>query len=118
MFSIQFENGASGLFFATVANYGDSSVELQVIFENGKFTIKDSILTRLNESEKKEEMIEDQKLPGAKLINQFYSCIINNDTNYVHVRDALTSLEIIESICESSKLQKEVKMKKFAYAVK
>lgn len=125
--NIQFENGASGLFFATVANSGDSSVELHVLFENGEFTIKDSILTRLNENGKKEEIIEDQKLPGAKfyygashakLINQFYSCIINNDTNYVHVIDALTSLEMIGTICESSKLQKEVKMKKLAYPVK
>lgn len=119
---IQFENGASGLFFATVANSGDSSVELQVLFENGKFTIKDSILTRLNENGKKEEIIEDQKLPGAKfyygashakLINQFYTCIIKNNNNYVHVRDALVSLKMIDAICQSSKLQIETKISSF-----
>ncbi|MFY4773706.1 Gfo/Idh/MocA family protein [Metabacillus sp. RGM 3146] len=122
---IQFENGASGLFFATVANSGNSSVELQVLFENGKFTIKDSILTRLNETGKKEEIIEDEMLPGpkfyygashAKLINQFYSCIIHNDTNYVHVGDALTSIQMIDAICQSSKLQKEIKMGRLEYA--
>ena len=38
-----------------IANFGNSSVELQVVFEKEKFTIKDSILTRLNEEGKKEE---------------------------------------------------------------
>ena len=44
--NIKFKNGATGLFFATNSNFGNSSVELQVVFENEKFTIKDSILTR------------------------------------------------------------------------
>jgi predicted dehydrogenase len=121
---IQFENGASGLFFATIANSGNSSIELQILFENGKFTIKDSILTRLNENGKKEEIIEDAKLPGekfyygashVKLINHFYSSIIHNDSNYVHVRDALTSIQMIDAICQSSKLQNEIKMERLEY---
>ena len=68
-------------FLQRIANSGNSSVEFQVVFENEKFTIKDSILTRLNEKGKKEEIIEDTKLSGSKfyygashmkLINQFY----------------------------------------------
>lgn len=122
---IQFENGASGLFFATVANSGNSSVELQVLFENGKFTIKDSILTKLNEHGKKLEVIEDVRLPGSKfyygashvkLINHFYSCIMEDRSEYVHVRDALTSIQMIDAIRLSSELQKEIKMERFTYA--
>lgn len=117
--NIKFRNGASGLFFATIANSGNSSVELQVVFEKEKFTIKDSILTRLNENGRKDEIIEDKKLPGtkfyygashAKLINQFYSCIEYNSQDYVHAKDALTSIKMIDAIRQSSELKKEIKM--------
>jgi UDP-N-acetyl-2-amino-2-deoxyglucuronate dehydrogenase len=117
--TIKFENGATGLFFATNANSINSSVELQVIFENEKFTIKDSTLTRVNENDKKEEIIEDTKLAGskfyygashAKLINRFYACIINNTQDYVHVKDALTSIQMIDAIRKSSEMKKEIKM--------
>ncbi|MGX2959558.1 Gfo/Idh/MocA family protein [Peribacillus sp. JNUCC 23] len=117
--NIKFKSGASGLFFATVANSGNSSVELQVVFEKEKFTIKDSILTRLNENGRKEEIIEDEKLPGTKfyygashtkLIHKFHSCIENNMQNYVHAKDALTSIQMIDAIRKSSELKKEIKL--------
>ena len=117
--NIKFKNGATGLFFATNSNFGNSSVELQVVFENEKFTIKDSILTRVNEKGQKEEMIEEQNFLvskfyyGAshmKLINQFYSCIENDTNDYVHVKDALPSIKIIDAIRKSSELNKEIKM--------
>ena len=97
---IQFKNGAKGLFFATNANFENSSVELQVVFEKAKFIIKDSILTRVNEEGKKERMVEDAKLPGskfyygashAKTINQFYTCILQGTDDYVHAKDAFPS---------------------------
>lgn len=115
----KFKNGAKGLFFATNSNFGNSSVELQVVFENAKFTIKDSILTRVNEDGIKERMIEDAKLPGTKfyygashmkLIHQFYSCIQDNTCDYVHVKDALPSIRIIDLIRQSSELKKEMKV--------
>ena len=117
--NIKFKNGATGLFFATNSKFGNSSVELQVVFENAKFTIKDSILTRLNEEGKKERMVEDAKLPGSKfyygashmkLINHFYTCIVNNTYDYIHVKDALTSIEMIDAIRKSSELKQEIKM--------
>ncbi|MBZ5750681.1 Gfo/Idh/MocA family protein [Metabacillus rhizolycopersici] len=117
--NIKFKNGASGLFFATNANAGNSSVELQVVFEKGKFTIKDSTLTRLNENGKKEEIMEDRKLPGTKfyygashtkIINHFYSCIENDTQDYVHAKDALTSIQIIDAILKSSELKQAMTM--------
>jgi UDP-N-acetyl-2-amino-2-deoxyglucuronate dehydrogenase len=121
--NITFKNGAKGLFFATNANAVNSSVELQVVFEKEKFTIKDSILTRLNENGKKEEIIEDQKLHGTKfyygaghtkLINQFYTCIENNTQDYVHAKDALTSIQMIDAILKSSEVKKEIKLEVLA----
>ena len=116
---MKFKNGARGLFFATNSNFGNSSVELQVQLEKGKFTIKDSILTKVNEEGQKERMVEDAKLPGTKfyygashmkLINHFYSCIENDTNDYVHVKDALPSIRIIDAIRESSEINKEIKL--------
>lgn len=115
--SIQFKNGAKGLFFATNANAANSSVELQVLFEKEKFTIKDSILKRVNEEGNKEELVEDARMPGTKfyygashgkLINHFYSCIENNLTDYVHAKDALTSIKMIDAIRSSSETKQAV----------
>jgi predicted dehydrogenase len=121
--NIKFKTGAKGLFFATNANSENSSVELQVVCENGKFTIKDSILTMVNEKGKKEEIIEDTKLPGAKfyygashtkLINKFYSCILNNTQDYAHAKDALISMQMIDAIRKSSEEKKEIKLEGLA----
>ncbi|MGY3717559.1 Gfo/Idh/MocA family protein [Sutcliffiella cohnii] len=116
---IQFRNGATGLFFATNSNYGNSSVELQVIFEHGKLTIKDSILTRVDDEGKKERLIEDSRLPGTKfyygashmkLIHHFYKCIANDTNDYIHAKDALPSLTIIDAIRKSSETNKRIQM--------
>lgn len=117
--NMTFKNGATGLFFATNSNAANSSVELQVILENGTFTIKDSILTKINEDGQKEEMIEDSKLPGTKfyygashikIIHTFYSCIRSNTHDYVHVEDTITSIKIIDAIRKSSELNKSIVM--------
>ena len=116
---IQFINGAKGLFFATVTNATNSSVEFQVVLEKGKLTIKDSILTMTNEEDKKQEVIEDTKLPGSKfyygashvkLIDQFYDCIINDTDDYIHARDAQKSMEMISAIRRSSEIKQTIKM--------
>lgn len=109
---IKFENNANGMFFATNANFGNSSVELQVIFENEKLTIKDNILTRMNKQGYKIQIKEDEKLDGdksyygpshGKLINQFYDCIINDENDYIQPKDALASIAMIDAIQKSSK---------------
>ncbi|KAA9022666.1 Gfo/Idh/MocA family protein [Niallia endozanthoxylica] len=116
---IKFKNGAVGLFFATNANSVNSSVELQVVFEKGKFTIKDSFLKKVDEEGRKVELVEDARMPGSKfyygashgkLINHFYSCIENNLTDYVHAKDALPSIQIIDAIRKSSETKQAVTM--------
>jgi len=117
--NIQFNNGATGLFFATVTNATNSSVEFQVILEKGKLTIKDSTLTKTNDEGKKERVVEDEKLPGkkfyygashSKLIKQFYSCIENDTQDYIHVKDAQTSMEMISAIRRSSEIKQIIPM--------
>jgi UDP-N-acetyl-2-amino-2-deoxyglucuronate dehydrogenase len=119
---IQFKNGAKGLFFATNANADNSSVELEVLFDKERFIIKDSILIRVNEAGEKEELMEDAKLPGSKhyygashskTINQFYSAIIENTQDYIHAKDALASIAIIDAIHLSSEKKQAIKMEVF-----
>lgn len=117
--NILFENGAKGFFFATIANGNNSSVELQVIFENQKFTIKDNTLTMLDENGQKVEVEKDTKLEGTKfyygashkkLIDTFYTCILDNSQDYIHVKDALPSLQMIDAIVQSSKNKQEIRL--------
>jgi len=117
--NISFKNGASGLFFATVANFGNSSVEFQAVYEHAKFTIKDSILTIVNDQDKKEEIIEDRKLPGSKFyygashekaIHQFLNCIKDDTDDYIHVKEAFISMQMIDAIYQSSETKEKVSM--------
>ncbi|MCB5237813.1 Gfo/Idh/MocA family protein [Niallia circulans] len=116
---IVFENGANGFFFATNANGNNSSVELQIIFENQKLTIKDNRLTMLDENGKKVMIEEDTKLVGSKfyygashkkLIDTFYTCIIANSQDYIHAKDALPSLQMIDAIIQSSNEKREIRI--------
>lgn len=116
---IQFKNGATGLFFATITNVTNSSVEFQVILEKAKLTIKDNVLTIAVGTGDKEKILTDEILPGAKsyygashtkLIDQFYDCIKRDTDNYIHARDAQKSMEMISAIRRSSEIKQEIKM--------
>lgn len=109
--TIRFRNGATGLFFATITNAADSSVEFQVFCEKGEFTIKDSLLTVVNDLGEKIELTQDEQLKGRKfyygashsrLINHFYNCIKNDTSDYIHAKEALISLELVTAIRQSS----------------
>jgi len=116
---IRFMNGAKGLFFATVANASNSSVELEVMYEKVKFTIKDSLLIKEDDHGEKEVLVEDAKLPGTKfyygashasLIDHFYDCIRNDSHDYVHIRDAVQSIRMIDTIHKSSAQKQEIQL--------
>ncbi|MGL5313222.1 MAG: Gfo/Idh/MocA family protein [Peptostreptococcaceae bacterium] len=113
---INFENGAKGVFFATIANATNSSVELEVILEKGMFIIRDSKLYRQVDGELI-ELAEDEKLSGAKhyygashakLIDRYYDCLLSNSTDYINIEDAIPSIKIIESIRYSSENDKTI----------
>ncbi|RRD40173.1 gfo/Idh/MocA family oxidoreductase [Leptotrichia sp. OH3620_COT-345] len=108
---IKFENGIEGIYFATVTYSENSSVELQVITEKAKFTIKDSILTISEKNGYKKILAEDDKLEGTKfyygashekLIQKFYKCLETGSDDYIHVKDAVPSMKMIEMIKKSS----------------
>lgn len=108
---VSFKNGFTGLFFSTVVNANNSSVDFQVTFKKATFTIKDSILTKVDAHGEKTVIIEDQKLPGAKfyygashtkLINRFYEAIRTKTNDYIHVKEGLMAMKMIDAIRTSS----------------
>lgn len=109
---LTYENGANGMFLATIASYKNESVQIAVQLERAEFLIMDNILYRVREDGTKELLMEDAKLPGTKfyygashgkLIGLFYEALENNTQDYLHVRDAVMSIRLIDAIHASSK---------------
>ena len=110
--SIEYENGAHGLFMATNANFKNEGVELSVDLEQGSFRMCDNVLYRVEANGAEHKLAEDAKLPGSKfyygashdkLIRRFYESLELGSDNYIHVRDALMSIRLIDAILEAGK---------------
>ncbi|MFO8069960.1 MAG: Gfo/Idh/MocA family oxidoreductase [Alkalibacterium sp.] len=122
-----FKSGVKAFFHATNAYTENSSVEIQVITEKEKFTIKDSRLYITNDEGRKEVIVEDDKLPGSKfyygaghmhLINRFYESILNDTDDYVTVEDAIPSMAMIKLMDLSSnntKRPERIKLEEISY---
>ncbi len=116
---LDYANGAHGLFMATNANYGNESVQVRVRLEKGEFMIMDNTLFRLDADGRWRKLTEDKRLPGAKfyygsshekLIALFYEALENDSGDYLHVRDALMSIRLIDAIQESGRTGKTVRV--------
>ncbi|MGL5693789.1 MAG: Gfo/Idh/MocA family protein [Peptostreptococcaceae bacterium] len=114
MANINFKNGSRGTFISTISYADNSSVEIEVILDDARFVIKDSILYK-NNNGTQEEVAKDKLFEGAKhyygsshaeLISDYYDCLINNTKGYISVSDASNSIKMIESIRNSSKENK------------
>lgn len=104
---LTYQNGAAGLFFATIANSRNENVQLSVQLEGAEFSILDNVLYRVYPSGEKERLVEDAKLKGTKfyygashgkLIDRFYSELEHGGQNYLHMKDAMMSLRLIDAI--------------------
>ncbi len=103
-----FKNGAHGLFYATNAYYGNDSVEVQVVTNKSRYTIKDNKLF----DDEMNCLAEDAKLPDSKIyygpghqdcMEQFYTAIENNTDEYCSVRQALPTMQMVDAMKLSSK---------------
>lgn len=117
--SLDFANGARGLFVATVANYKNESVQISVQMEQAEFAIIENVLYRIGEDGNKERLVEDAKFSGTKfyygashgkLINKFYKALEENTHDYVHVKDAFMSIRLIDAIQEAGRTHKTVEV--------
>lgn len=109
---LDFKNGARGLFFATIANYKNESVQIGVQMEKGEFLIRENRLYQVLEDDTQKLLIEDDKMPGSKfyygashgkLIAHFYECLETGEHNYIKVRDAKMSIQLIDTIIKSGR---------------
>lgn len=116
---LDYAGGACGLFMATNANYRNESVQIRVQLEKGEFIIMDNTLFQLKEDGGREKLAEDKRLPGAKfyygsshekLIAGFYEALETGSSDYLHVRDALMSIRLIDAIQESGRSGKTVRV--------
>lgn len=105
-----YENQAEGLFFATIANYKNENVQIAVKLDEAEFVIEQDALYRFGTDGQKEKLIADARRDSAKfyygsghesLIAGFYEALEENSQNYIHVRDAIASIALIDAIRES-----------------
>lgn len=110
--SLEFENGARGLFYATNANFKNESVELSVDLEKASFRMRDNVLYQVSEDGTETKAVEDRKLPGSKfyygsshekLIRKFYESLETGSGDYIHVADAEMSIRLIDAIQASGR---------------
>lgn len=114
-----YANQAPGLFLATIANYKNENVQISIQLEGGEFMISDNTLYRILKDGTREKLREDSKMPGTKfyygashgkLIGLFYDALEKNNQNYLHVRDSLMSIRLIDAIQESGRTGNTVKI--------
>jgi predicted dehydrogenase len=113
---IVFENGAAGLFSATVANYEDMNVEIDVRCEKAVFIIKNRTLYRVQENRQEELASDSSDFAGkqvygnshVKLINTFYQVLEKGGGWYIHPEEGLPSMRMIDAVRESSGTGKTV----------
>lgn len=108
--SIMFENGAQGVFFATNTNAKNSGVELELVFENAEYLIKENCLFKTNKGESI-CLCEDDKFAGTKFyygsghtkaIAQFYKSLENSTNDYINARQGVISMKMIDAVKSSS----------------
>lgn len=108
--SILFQSGAKGFFSATVANYEDQSVCIDVKCERASFRIDSGKLFR-TDTDEPVLLAEDAPPEHAKkyfgsshslLIKQFYEALENKSGEYVEPVETLECIRIIEAIRKSS----------------
>lgn len=109
---LSYASGAKGLFMATNANYKNECVQIGIQLEKAEFQIVDNILYQIEPDGSRKMLVEDRKLPGSKfyygashekLIRKFYRAIEEDTQDYIHVKDALMSIRLIDAIQKAGK---------------
>jgi len=108
---INFSDGVHGFAMSTNAYAANSSVELQVILERGKLTIKDYQLYETTDLGKV-CIAEDNVSTKSKsyygpshqeAIDAFYQALLTETNDYITVQDALPSMIMLDLMKQSSK---------------
>ncbi len=114
------DSDASSIFFATIGFCSNSSVKIDLVYEDVTYKMADSKLYKQDMKTGEETLLcEDQKLPGSKhyygashfiAIDSFYKAIINNTNEYVSVKEAAYPIKVLDNIRLSDELRKEMEI--------
>ena len=114
---MDFENGARGIFFATNANSYNTGPILEVKAEKAVFVIDSRRLYQVDAQGERHLICSDEVLNSEKfyygsshgrMIGKFYAAIENHSDDYVHVKDARMSNQVIDAIYQSGKTGNEI----------
>lgn len=112
---MEFANGARGLFFATNNNWTNESVQIRVAMEKGVFHIEDNTLYKIAPDSSREVIAKAPVLEGIKfyygashtrMIERFRKAVESGSDDYIHVRDAVMVIRLMETIFRSAKEDK------------
>lgn len=118
MATLDFNNGARGLFFASNNHTLDAPLQLDIHCEHGELQLRDNTLWRV--ADDKRVMVASDATPynhsksywgvgHFQAIRQFYAAIHNpKNTGYSGINDAAQSLQLVEAIYRSSQLRQWV----------
>lgn len=110
--TIKFENGVQGIFYATNCNFKDSSVQVELFFENASFLLYNNALY-IHGKNGLEMLVNNSdytKTEGkacwgnghVMMMSAFYSAINGGDDYYCDVKDAVPVLRMIGEIYKTS----------------
>lgn len=112
---LEYANGARGLFFATNNNWTNESVQIRVAMEQGVFHIEDNTLYKIEKDSSRTVIAKAPVLPGIKfyygashsrMIERFRKAVETGSDDYIHVKDAVMVIRLMETIFHSSKEDK------------
>lgn len=116
---VKYNDGATGVFFGTIAFCTNSSVEMEFVCEKGTIKMRDNKLHYHSNEGEIEFLCEDEQFLSTKqyygaghkiAIESFYSAIIHNTDEYISLQEGAKAVKIIDKIVLSSDLNKEIKM--------
>lgn len=117
--NIHFEGGIRAFFMGTNASYTNSSVDIEVFCETGRYVLRDSSLLYFG-ADRQEELIMKDVLPAGykfyygkshkDLIEKFYAAVVHDTDDYIHAKEGLASMAIIDGIWKASEEKREIRM--------
>lgn len=107
---IRFADGVEALFYGTLCYKANSSVFLEIIFENGKAVMYDDLVVTDNNNNR--EVIALKKSTDAKnywgtshkvIIDDFYESVVNNEPFLVNGDSGSIAVKIVDSLYKSAR---------------
>lgn len=107
---ITFKNGVQALFYGTLCYKANSSVFLEILFENGKAVMYDDLV--ITDSEGNREVVALKKSEGNNdywgsshkiIIDDFYDCIINSKPFLVNGDSGCIAVKIVDELYKSAR---------------